>query len=823
MNALDSAIVSAPQAGAADPTEPADAPRADLIPDSETDLDSDAHPTTIPGSGATPNWDTTPDWDTTPETDPGQSPAADAQPATSGSEADEADEAARPGAPDVQPAETGDLIKLLPSDEDLIEQGLATRQAELLSGSGPKRALVEPRQSFRERRAKTKREKRTHSQQTTSTTEPADVPSEPAEPTVTVADATASSPWPASTAVLAETAAIGPATASATDLAGHLIAPAGSATPVDSAASVAPPTATESISSTGSTRLGDAIAPARPAASAPADALAEPITATGEDRTAPAPESGARSASSPTEPTGQRAGRQTKPKPNRLARASSATPSRAAPEDASETKPSRRSSRPPRPSSRPDPAGGPPDNFALALLGRLVPALGLRRAGFNKLAWLAWSVLPILAAGAAWTWFSSSARLYLFFSVGSLRLVLVLLIGLALAWSVALWLMQRGARSSGGRSGAGRPVLSVVVAVLVCGGLGWGARLTYLQVDALDTVFASAGRPGLATSPLTPADILSAERVNIMLLGLDSGLGNVNPTGPKTDTVMVASVEPSTGQTVLISLSRNTARMPFPVGSTLESHFQKGWFDGSNPSNPDYLLGAMYEGLPDNVDRNQLGQTDNLGADALKLSVGAALGLRIDYYVLIDLAVMADLIDALGGVTLDVNRPITIPGGRIEPGPQQHLDGATAVAFTRSIGAGDDYARMARSRCVVQAVLSHTSPTDLTRHFIDIAQAARSGVRSDIPVSALPQLVELADRVQRSDVISLQFTNNQNGFVASRPNFQRVAEQVQSAIELARDPAPAEPDQPDDSGSIRRTADPRPLPEFCAFNPDSDW
>ncbi|MDR1078531.1 MAG: LCP family protein, partial [Propionibacteriaceae bacterium] len=439
-----------------------------------------------------------------------------------------------------------------------------------------------------------------------------------------------------------------------------------------------------------------------------------------------------------------------------------------------------------------------------------------------KLSWLAWSVLPILAAGAAWAWFSPTVRLRLFFSSGALKLALGALIVLALAWLAALGLIQRGARSGAGRSG-GRPVLSILVAVLVCGGLGWGARLTYLQADALDSVFARDGRPGLAVSPLTPTGLLSAERVNIMLLGLDSGLGNVNSTGPKTDTIMVASVEPSTGQTVLISMPRNTARMPFPVGSALESRFLKGWFDGVNPSNPDYLLNAMYEGLPNDVDRNQLGPTDNLGADALKLSVGAALGLRIDYYVLIDLSVMADLIDALGGVTLNVNRSLTIPGGQIAPGPQQHLDGATAVAFTRSIGAGDDYARMARSRCVVQAVLSQTSPIDLTRHFIDIAQAARSGVRSDIPASALPQLIELADRVRQSNVISLQFTNNQNGFVASRPNFQRVAEQVQSAIELARDPAPVEPDAPQDSGSLRRTADPRPLTEFCAFNPDSDW
>ncbi len=49
------------------------------------------------------------------------------------------------------------------------------------------------------------------------------------------------------------------------------------------------------------------------------------------------------------------------------------------------------------------------------------------------------------------------------------------------------------------------------------------------------------------------------------------------------------------------------------------------------------------------------GPTDNPGADFLKLGVGEALGLTIDYYVLVNLDGFSQLIDALGGITVNVN------------------------------------------------------------------------------------------------------------------------------------------------------------------------
>jgi LCP family protein required for cell wall assembly len=817
-------------------------------------LDPRPDPTADPEPPATP-----PDWaepdQPQPSADPTSEPSSRTEPDqlqfldAPAPESSSPSESA-PGEADA-PLRTG----FYPSDEDLLEQALAARQTDLDSRGGPKRALVEPRLSRRERRAKNKRDQKARAQRLTAGPDGPEAepmaeagdqsPSTPAVEEAASLIAVEPSPQPGST-VSPDSDQDGPVDSdlqpdpTAADASPVGRGPDGSDDPdplADPTGSdlLTAPTSSSPLSplddQDGSDPAIEPGGPTRPTEPDRSDSPIEPDHSTRpsepDDSTDPAPptEPGPepdsepdrlRSATSPTEPVGQRAGRQAKPKRPSPLRPSSTPPSRAASDRPVGAK---AGLKPPRVVTPPSP---PSDNLVWALVVRLVPGLGLRQVGFKKLSWLAWSVLPVLLAGAAWLFLSPSARLHLFFSAGTLKLALVALVVLALAWTAALILIQRGVRPGRtGPGGAGRLVLTVLVAVLACASLGWGARLTWAQIDALESVFARADQPGLAVSPLKPSALLNADRVNLMLLGLDSGQDNTNPTGPATDTIMVLSVDPASGDSVLLSMPRNTARMPFPPGSPLESRFPQGWFDGSTPTNPEFLLGAMYSGLPTTVDRNQLGPTEDLGADALKLSVGAALGLRVDYYVLIDLSAMAALIDALGGVTLDVNHSITTPDSLIEAGPQRHLDGATALAFARSIEAGDDYGRMARSRCLVQGVLSQTSPTSLLRDFIDVAAAADSGIRSDIPTAAVPQLIELADRVQRGNVISLQFTNNQNGFVASRPNFQRVAEQVQEAIELSHKPvvAPA----PSEDRRPMRTADPRPLPEFCAYDPDSDW
>ena len=111
-----------------------------------------------------------------------------------------------------------------------------------------------------------------------------------------------------------------------------------------------------------------------------------------------------------------------------------------------------------------------------------------------------------------------------------------------------------------------------------------------------------------------------------------------------------------------------------------------------------------------------LGPSDNEGADVLKLSVGEALGLKLHYYVQINLAGFAQLVEALGGITVNINYPVPVggnddkkipPSRYLEPGPNRKLNGTDALWFARGRYKVPtaDLARQARQRCTIKAIV----------------------------------------------------------------------------------------------------------------------
>ena len=214
----------------------------------------------------------------------------------------------------------------------------------------------------------------------------------------------------------------------------------------------------------------------------------------------------------------------------------------------------------------------------------------------------------------------------------------VALIVIAIVWVgvvVASHLSLRGSASTAQRATGG--VLVGVLAFAVAAPMAVAARYSYDQASSVNTVFksekqhqerhpADPGRQpdtqGGQTSKLDPWE--DKPRLNVLLLGGDA---DRNRVGTRTDTVILASIDTKTGDTTLFSLPRNTARMPFPADSPLHKYYPNGFTNGDG-NNAEYFLNAMYDNVPNTVPKDILGPTDNLGADALKLSVGEALGLR---------------------------------------------------------------------------------------------------------------------------------------------------------------------------------------------------
>ena len=130
------------------------------------------------------------------------------------------------------------------------------------------------------------------------------------------------------------------------------------------------------------------------------------------------------------------------------------------------------------------------------------------------------------------------------------------------------------------------------------------------------------------------------------------------------------------------------------------------------------MLNAVYREVPI-LYPHILGKSANEGADAIKQAFEGATGLPVDYYVLINFQGFQQMVDAIGGVTVNINEPVAVNGDTdagipptryLQPGPDQHLDGFDALWFSRGRYGADDYQRMDRQRCMVRR-----SPTRRTR------------------------------------------------------------------------------------------------------------
>ena len=104
-------------------------------------------------------------------------------------------------------------------------------------------------------------------------------------------------------------------------------------------------------------------------------------------------------------------------------------------------------------------------------------------------------------------------------------------------------------------------------------------------------------------------------------------------------------------------------------------------------------------------------RVENPGAQATKEAVEGATGLKINYWVLIDLKGFEALVDAVGGITMDVYRRVLIGGGSTkihgyaEAGRNRHLSGYEALWFARSRSDSSDYDRVLRQK-VMRAMLN---------------------------------------------------------------------------------------------------------------------
>ncbi|HOA86131.1 MAG: LCP family protein [Microbacteriaceae bacterium] len=407
-------------------------------------------------------------------------------------------------------------------------------------------------------------------------------------------------------------------------------------------------------------------------------------------------------------------------------------------------------------------------------LGRIGLSATLSMWALVLLALLAALLWPQLIVGIATSFFG-------------LLLAQALLIAYAVLWVVLTLDTLRLVRLVKARPKARPAIAALAVALMVVasGGAVYASYLTGITRGTLESIFGDGG-------PSVPP---SDGYYNILLLGADSGDGR---DSMRFDSISVVSVNADTGAATVTGIPRDIANTPFSPGPMLErypdghtghSNINCGWGSGINQLVTEVEVCGDGDALYPEARAN--GSTP--GIEATKDAAEGLLGIEIPYYVLIDMHGFAALVDALGGVTINVIERLPMGGptyptqpvdewaiGWIEVG-EQHMNGDTAQWYARSRYTTNDWDRMRRQRELQEAILRQTNPANVLARFQDVAAAGSDVIRTDLPQSMLPYFVDLAVKSRELPMQTIELTP-QGGVDPERPDVAYIQELVRAAL-----------------------------------------
>jgi LCP family protein required for cell wall assembly len=253
------------------------------------------------------------------------------------------------------------------------------------------------------------------------------------------------------------------------------------------------------------------------------------------------------------------------------------------------------------------------------------------------------------------------------------------------------------------------------------------------------------GTPGFTDEPdilppgAFPSPTDGPQRVNVLLIGVDSAPGRSTFL---TDTMIVASLDPVGGTVSMISIPRDMVDTPLPNGKKFRGKINS--------------LAAYARNHP-----REFKGSNGKGIDVLQGALGTLLGLRIDYYAIVNLPGFISVIDRIGGITVNVEDGFCDPtyrnrgferGFSITAG-RRKLDGEAALAYARVRKAGgeSDFTRAARQQEVLSGIRDRLVNGGFLEDPIGLLRSVSRTVQTNVPRSMVPDLVAWAQEVGRSD------------------------------------------------------------------------
>jgi LCP family protein required for cell wall assembly len=239
----------------------------------------------------------------------------------------------------------------------------------------------------------------------------------------------------------------------------------------------------------------------------------------------------------------------------------------------------------------------------------------------------------------------------------------------------------------------------------------------------------------------TPQPVWAADgRLNVLLIGSDAGPGRWSM---RADAIILVSVDVATGRVAAFSLPRYTRNVPLPEPAAsafacrcLSEEYINALYVYAN-QNPELFPGV------NEIDR---------GLTALTGAIQALFATTLDGIAVADLNGFVRLVDAIGGITVDVptavhdaeypppdgSAPVEIS---FAPGVQA-MDGWHALAYARTRHQDGDVARMQRQQVVIKALQRELS-CDLLGSLPALLDVAREALWTNIPLEAVPDMLQI--------------------------------------------------------------------------------
>lgn len=252
-----------------------------------------------------------------------------------------------------------------------------------------------------------------------------------------------------------------------------------------------------------------------------------------------------------------------------------------------------------------------------------------------------------------------------------------------------------------------------------------------------------AGPPADVVNRPLLAEATAEGRTNILLLGVDQRAAGAGQAA-RSDTIMVATVDRRSQTAGVLSIPRDLyvsiPQCQDGAGSVLEHKINTANFWGD------------YWGCP--------GGGPALAAKTIQLN----FGIPIDYYVSVDFKCFERAIDAIGGITVNVERDLVdnrYPDDEHEgqaitvhfaAGPQR-LDGRRALQYARMRNPDSDFGRIHRQQQVVMAVRQKLLEPATWPKLPSVIQTLYGSVRTDMPLHEIIALINVARGIDTDDII----------------------------------------------------------------------